>query len=291
MREVRAKGLEAQALATMLLQRARLADPLAGVWEAADVQWWWRKLRQSDEVEKLFWIDEDGPVTGVLLTGGGDEPWQCDLLVVPHSGAPDPGTVWQRALEHAAQHATGGFEIPVSDDDAILRGLAVSSGLVPGGQDCTAWMDASARPAVSSPPGGFVLADCSLRPHTPHPMRQRNGADVAQRLAECTLYDPALDLAIEAADGRLAAYSLYWFDPVTKVGLVEPVRVEDEFQRQGLARVMLAAGIERLARKGAQRIKVSYQTEAAAALYQGIGFQQTSTTTWHRAPSGNSQLD
>ncbi len=67
-------------------------------------------------------------------------------------------------------------------------------------------------------------------------MRHRNGDGVTQRLEECPLYDPALDLAVETADGRVAAYSMYWFDPTTKVGLVEPVRVEDEFQRQGLAR-------------------------------------------------------
>ncbi len=36
--EVCASGLEYLALATQLLQRARLADPEAGVWEAADLQ-------------------------------------------------------------------------------------------------------------------------------------------------------------------------------------------------------------------------------------------------------------
>jgi hypothetical protein len=49
-------------LATQLLQRARCADPRAGLWEAADVQWWWRTPRRSDDVEKLFWIDDEGPV-------------------------------------------------------------------------------------------------------------------------------------------------------------------------------------------------------------------------------------
>jgi len=94
---------------------------------------------------------------------------------------------------------------------------------------------------------------------------------------------PGLDLAVETADGRVAGYSLYWFDPTTEVGLVEPVRVEDEFQRQGLARAMLSAGIDRLVTRGAQRVKISYQTEAAAALYQGVGFRRTSTATWYRA--------
>src|SRR5581483_8969636 len=49
---------------------------------------------------------------------------------------------------------------------------------------------------------------------------------------QCPLYDPELDLAVETADARVAGYSLYWFDPVTKTGLVEPVRVEDDYQRR-----------------------------------------------------------
>jgi ribosomal protein S18 acetylase RimI-like enzyme len=111
-------------------------------------------------------------------------------------------------------------------------------------------------------------------------MRHRNGDSVAQRLDQCPLYGPALDLAVETADGMVAGYSLYWFDPVTKVGLVEPVRVDDKFQRRGLARAMLSAGIDRLVTRGAQRVKISYETDAAGALYHGVGFRRTSTSTW-----------
>ncbi len=113
-------------------------------------------------------------------------------------------------------------------------------------------------------------------------MRHRNGDAVEERLGQCPLYDPELDLAVEVVDGRIAGYSLYWLDPVTKVGLVEPVRVEDEYQRRGLGRAMLTAGVDRLAVKGAERVKISYRTEAAAALYQDVGFQPTSTATWYR---------
>ena len=70
----------------------------------------------------------------------------------------------------------------------------------------------------------------------PHPMRQRNGEEVEARLRQCSLYDAALDLAVEAPDGQTAGYALFWFDPVTTVGLVEPMRVEDAFQRRGIAR-------------------------------------------------------
>ncbi len=86
---------------------------------------------------------------------------------------------------------------------------------------------------------------------------------------------------LETADGQTAGYSLYRFDPVTKVGLVEPVRVEDEYARLGLARAMLTAGIDRLAQRGAQRIKIGYGSEEASARYQGVGFRPTSADTWY----------
>lgn len=285
-REVRAAGLEALTLTTALLQRARRADPLAGLWEAADPQWWWRQPRRSDEVDELFWVDDEGPVAGVLLTSWTDDDWQSDPVSVPHTTGPEPDVVWQRALELGAEHSPSGFDVPVTDDDRTFTDLAARSGLTAGDRDSTAWMDANDRPAVSAPADGFVLVDRTQRRDAPHPLRHRNGERVAQRLEQCSLYDPALDLAVETTDGRDAGQSVYWFDPTTKVGLVEPVRVEDEFQRRGLARAMLCAGIDRLVARGAQRVKVSYETEAAGALYEGVGFRTMSTATWYRASSG-----
>ncbi|TVR68648.1 MAG: hypothetical protein EA415_16160, partial [Sphaerobacteraceae bacterium] len=234
-REIRVAGHEALLLATKLLQRARRANPHAGLWEAADLQWWWRKPRQSDEVEKLFWVDADGPVAGVLLTSWTDDDWQCDPVIVPHTSVIEPGAVWERAMEHAAAHSVNGFEVPVRDDDRVFTELAQRSGLTAGDRDSTAWMAAADRPEVMTLPGGFVLSDRTQRQDDPHPMSHRNGESVAQRLAECSLYDPALDLAVKTTDGTVAGYSLYWYDPTTNVGLVEPVRVEDAFQRRGLA--------------------------------------------------------
>src|ERR1700682_712517 len=76
-REQKARGLHYLALATELLQRARLAHPTAGLWEAADLQWWWRTPRPSDNVEQSFWLDGDGPVAALLFTDWG-RAWACD---------------------------------------------------------------------------------------------------------------------------------------------------------------------------------------------------------------------
>lgn len=281
LREIRASGRDALLLATELLQRARRADPQAGIWEAADVQWWWREPRRSQQVEQLFWADSEGVVGAVLLTSWEDDAWQCDPVILPGLAGLQPDLVWARALEEIAAHAVGGFEIPVRDDDLVFTEFAEASGLAAGEPSSIAWMDAVDRPELRSLPEGFSLVDRTQRSGTPHPMRNRNGEAVEERLSQCPLYDPELDLAVEAVDGQAAAYSLYWFDPVTEVGLVEPVRVEDQYQRRGLARAMLTAGIDRLAARGAQRVKIGYGTEAAGALYQGIGFQQTSTDTWY----------
>lgn len=285
LKEVRATGFDALTLATSLLQRARLADPLAGVWEAADVQWWWRRPQRSDDVEQVFWLDNDGPVAGNLLTSSADDSWQCDPIVVPVVSGLKPDVVWSRALQHAAEHATIGFTVPVSDHGVFVE-VARASGLSPDYRDSTGWMDASERPAVSALPDGFFLSDRTQRLDAPHHLRDRSGDSVRQRLEQCSLYDAGLDLVVMTAEGRVAGYSLYWFDPTTKVGLVEPVRVENKFQRRGLASAMLTAGIELLAARGAERVKISYGSEAAAGTYQGVGFQPTSTATWYRQSAG-----
>jgi GNAT superfamily N-acetyltransferase len=284
-REVRASGLEYLALVTELLQRARVADAEAGLWEAADLQWWWRTPRRSDAVGQVFWIDDEGPVAGVVLTDWG-RAWGCDPIVVPGASTVALPTVWARALEAINALGLKAVEVLVRDDDLELQGLLAGAGFAPDeSRSGVTWMNAADRPEVTVLPEGFALVDRARATTRLHPMRKRSGDGVEARLRQCSLYDPALDLAVEAADGPVAGYSLYWFDPVTKVGLLEPMRVEGAYQRRGVARAMLTAGLDRLAQQGARRLKVGYATDIARSLYTGVGFEVTSTTrsyTWRR---------
>jgi GNAT superfamily N-acetyltransferase len=283
--EVPASGLEYLALATELLQRARLADAEAGVWEAADLQWWWRTPRRSDAVDQRFWIDDEGPVAGVVLTDWG-RAWGCDLIEVPGVSTVPLPTLWARAVEAINALGLEAVEVLARDDDFELLGLLAGAGFVAeDDRSGITWMNAQDRPDVAAPPEGFVLVDRSQETSRPHPMRRRSGEGVEARLRQCSLYEPALDLAVEAADGLPAGYALFWFDPVTEVGLVEPMRVEDAYQRRGLARAMLTAGLDRLAKRGARRLKVGYGTDVARGLYVGAGFRVTSTSrsySWRR---------
>jgi ribosomal protein S18 acetylase RimI-like enzyme len=274
-REVRVSGPQYLAFATDLLHRARLADADAGLWEAADLQWWWRRPRVTDDVDQLFWVDDAGPVAAVVLTDWG-RSWGCDCVLVPGPPAVPLAAVWGRALEAVELLRPPEVETLVRDDDTALRRLVTASGFaVTDERSGICWMDAGSRPPVAALPYGFAIVDRAEATDLPHPMRHRNGTAVQTRLLDCSLYDPALDLAVRDPDGRTAGYALFWFDPLTRVGLVEPMRVEDGFQRRGLARAMLTEGLERLARRGAGRLKVGYTTGPARALYEGAGFRTT----------------
>jgi ribosomal protein S18 acetylase RimI-like enzyme len=278
-RELRADGLAAVELASTLLRRVRLADPDAGMWEPADVQWWWRMPRRSDTFEQLFLVDGESPVAAVLATEFRGT-WQCDVIRMPDVPL---DAVWPRALETVRALGPEPVEVPVRDDDHELVGCVVGAGLVPGDRDATAWMAAEERAPVAAPLDGFVLVDRRSTNDKPHPMRGRNGEGVEERLNQVSLYDPELDLAVETADGEVAGYALFWLDPSTRVGLLEPMRVEDRFQRRGLGLSLTTMGLDRLANRGACRLKVSYSSEIAGALYRGAGFRTTETSTWYRA--------
>lgn len=282
--EIEASGLEYLALATDLLQRARLTDPEAGEWEAADLQWWWRTPRPSDELRQHFWLDDECPVAAVVLTDWG-RTWECVPIVVPGLSSIPLAVVWEQALRTIESSGLEAVELLARDDDVELLSLLARSGFArEEDRYGVTWMNARHRPPLAAVPDGYALVDRE-RADGPHPMRKRNGEGVEARLRQCSLYDPGLDLAIEASDGRVAGYALFWFDPVTAVGLVEPMRVEDEFQRRGLARALLTEGLDRLAKRGARRLKVAYGTEAARRLYTSAGFRVTSTSSsysWRR---------
>ena len=168
--EVRAKGLEYLHLATELLQRARLADAAAGLWEAADLQWWWRTPRRSDAIDQLFWIDDEGPVAGVVLTDWG-HAWGFDLIVVPGVTTVPLSTLWGSAVEAIDALGLEAVEVLVRDADAELLGLLAGAGFVTGEERSgITWMDAEHRADVAPLPEGFVLLDRAVETTGPHPM-------------------------------------------------------------------------------------------------------------------------
>jgi GNAT superfamily N-acetyltransferase len=266
-----ASGMEYLRLVTELLQRIRLASPDGGVWEAADLQWAWRHDQHPDPATATFWSDDsDRIVAGSVITNRGG----CDLLVGREDEELLP-MMWAATLETLDRLAPSAVEMSVRDDDAMMLGLVTAAGFVRGDEMAVSCLlDATDRPRVSELASGYRLLSRADRPDVPHHMIKRNGEHVAERLLECSLYDPALDLFVESPDGSVAAYGLFWPDPVTGVGLVEPMRTEDEHQGLGLARHVLTAGVERLAAAGCAHMKITYMDDNAVSkhVYLSSGF-------------------
>ena len=207
-------GLPYLRLATTLLQRMRLATPAGpaggippagGIWEAADIQWWWRQERTTDRDGHLFWLDEDSePLAGVIRTDFGHS-LQCDVLILPDDPAFER-TVWQAAIAWTS---------------AAVAAELSAAGFGPDGQPgvVSCWLEASRRPAVPALIPGYRLRSRADAPDRPHPLAARNGAQVEQRLRQCSLYRPELDLMVEAPGGQIAGYGLFWANPVTGTAL------------------------------------------------------------------------
>jgi ribosomal protein S18 acetylase RimI-like enzyme len=197
---------------------------------------------------------------------------------------PDATPDWARhVLECGLAHASDlGFkevEVVVDRTDEVARELLVRHGFVVKSSEkldvVLAWLPSAARPTVGTLPKGYRLYTRAETRHRAHHMIRRNGNELATRLAQASLYSEDLDLLLLDDRGEVAAYGLFWFDAATSTGLVEPMRTEDSHQRCGLARHILATGIERLAAAGARNIKVCFKPANAAAreLYLGAGFR------------------
>lgn len=277
-----ASGLDSVELVTRLLRRAPLDDPVAGLWEAADLQWWWRSERSSDAIDQSFWVDEAGePVAAVIFTDWG-RMWACDLIVVPSMANELVPTMWAHALGRSRDLSIGDVEIAVRDDDLRLISLVTDSGFpATGARGAANWMDVADRSAVTQTPHGYRLCDRTESGDRPHHFVPRAGSSVVQRLAQTSLYRQDLDVFVEASDGVVASYGLFWFDPITKVGFVEPMRTESAHRGRGLATHVLLNELERLAALGGTRVKVNHEigNKHAESLYRGAGSTTESTST------------
>jgi predicted N-acetyltransferase YhbS len=291
MRQESLTGLERLTAVTALLHRIRLKEPRGGVWEAADMQWWWRRPRASDEVALPVWFDDaDQPLAAAVLTEW-PHAWWLDIIRLPGLTLTLDelaGPAWAH-LER--REGSPVIESMVPADDVELGAWFEGRGFAVAGESWSGWQVAADRPALAALPTGYQLVDRAVRgvdTAPEHPMVARNGPDVEARLRQTSLYDPRLDLAVLAADGSVAGYALFWHDPVTGIGLVEPVRVEDEHAGRGIGYAMISSGLDRLARAGATTLKIGWESERAGELYTRLGFANEETlTTYRLTPPGH----
>ena len=276
--EVRRSDLDYLTTITELLDRIRLSHPTFGLVDAADVLWWWQEARSTDDPGQLFWLDGDArPVAAAIATQFGDVT-RLDPLVMPDAPPEQIAHVMTRGCEHAAANGFGQAMVEVDRADPVLRSILDQQGFVvaeDGLVEC--WMAADGRPPIAALADGYRRSDRNESADRPHHMvnESRGHRDPTARLRQTPLYRPGLDVVVYDPDDNVAGYGLFWYNPTTQVGVLEPMRTEDDHQGRGIARHIITIGLDRLAHLGATRLKVAFEPDNPAAknLYLGCGFQ------------------
>ena len=111
MREQHRVGIDYLEAATALLRRVRSAHPTKGLFEAADLQWWWRTPRSTDNLRQLFWFDDLGhPEAAVIVTDwsdGSSHETTLTPIVMPDVTPDQVAHIIDRGLAHAAESGIG----------------------------------------------------------------------------------------------------------------------------------------------------------------------------------------
>lgn len=281
---------------TTLQQRVRSAHPTKGLYEAAEIQFWWATPRCTDELGQLFWFDEFGrPEAAVIVTDFGDgsslvfEEPTLVVAVMPDATPEWVAHVVKRGLAHVNECGIGAVELEVDRVDDVLREVLFGHGFTVKAEGAVVetWLDADARPEISALPETYRLLSRHDTMHRPHHMTRPTRPDVEHRLNQTSLYRSDLDLLILDSEDNLAANALFWYDPETATGVVEPMRTQDDHQRRGLARHILTAGVDLLAKAGAERIKIGYEPDnpASSHLYLSVGFEPVKQTDLFSGPT------
>ncbi len=282
MREEHRVGLGCLEAMTALLQRIESAHPTKGLYQAAEVQFWWSAPRPTDDLRQLFWFDDLGrPAAAVTVTDFGDgsslvyEAPTLAVIVMPDAAPEWVAHVVERGLAHVAGHGIRNIELEIDRADEVMRNVFLGHGFtIRGDAVVECWLDADSRPEISPLHADYRLFGRNELMERPHHLARPGRADVEERLQQTSLYRPDLDLVVLDRNDDPAAYGLFWYDPATATGVVEPMRTLDDHQRRGLARHILTTGIDLLAREGAERISIGYEPDnpASGTLYRSVGF-------------------
>ena len=262
-----------------------------GAWQPGDLAWglFLMSIRFDLTANVRYWQAADGRLKGLAWFN----PSDCFLLM---QAAPGEDYLAVRANMLAwgrARYAETARGWPVGEcpplntsvfetDESDQRWLE-SQGLTCRGRSMVLFR----QPLAGGGPAPQVPEGCTVRALAgDHEIGQRAAAhreafhpsrltdEHYHRLRRLPEYAPDLDLVAVAADGTVAAFCQCWPDPVNKVGLFEPVGTRPAFQRQGLAKAVLAEGLRRLQALGMERAFVcsNYTNLAAQKLYLALGF-------------------
>jgi len=97
-------------------------------------------------------------------------------------------------------------------------------------------------------------------------------------------YPTGCDWAVIAPDGCVAAFCIVWSDAVSRIGQIEPVGTHPDFQRKGLGRAVMSAGMRHLQSLGMRSVRICVLADNPTAfkLYESVGFRTVNKLLLHQ---------
>jgi ribosomal protein S18 acetylase RimI-like enzyme len=273
------------------------ASGAPGCWHAGDLAWglFLMSIRFDLAANVRLWLDEQGWLAGFAWFN----PSDCFLLMQYQSGenqrpVSEAMLAWGRTRHAETVNGLGADSGGAKSAPPPLITSAFETDV-----DRLAWLEGQGlrrgqrsmvlfrQPLARDLPAPRLPEDFTVRPiageaevaqrasahrEAFHPSRVTD--EHYRRLRLMPEYTPELDLVAVRADGTVGSFCLCWLDPVNKTGLFEPVGTRPAFQRQGLAKGVLAEGLRRMRSMGMERAIVcaNYSNAAAQKLYLTMGF-------------------
>lgn len=274
-------GRDYLGMATAFLIACRRADPCGGLWDAADIQWWWREDDFQTPDHQRFFETADGAPRAMLLLSPSYHTFDYELA--PGEEDSDlgrrviaTGLAWLERLQRdPTVTSRPGFFL--DGRHHALRRLAEAHGYRgstdPFVKTCMT-LPSALEPATL--PGRYAVRPIQHEDivHGHQPVLTTRHSDI-ERLDQASLYNPRHHLVVADEDNHAVAECIYWIEPTTRIGLIEPVVTHRAHRHRGLAKAMLTHALQDMADLGTTIAKVAHSSSnlPAANLYHSLGFR------------------
>ena len=244
-------------------------------------------VAMEDWEKRVSIWESDGEMIGVVTTEGNGSNWFFQLKQKDISKS-----LLEKMFDHVEQN------FPINDEGELLYEVQLR---IPGGDELregmaqergyeksTKWhevisiLDIDKRPNPGLP-DGFIIKDGDQVTDqekgiahakafdylgTLYDKRSPVGYEIMRNMPD---YRSDLDLYVVSEEtGEIVSFCTIWYDRENRIGILEPVGTHPEFRRRGLARAVIAEGIDRIASEGAKEAHVGSSQE----FYKAIGFEE-----------------
>ncbi len=268
--------------------------PLYTLWHPGDVVW---ELKpEYDRPHRVRLWRRGADVVAATMRPAPDQLW-CELLPEAEGLLSE---IVSRAEGSAGRAGQKQLSVKAFGNDAARTRTLSQLGYGRGAEEgvCFGIDLSKPLPATSNPDGFHVIdstgIDAALRAKAHRDAwddlseiglpdaRSAFSTEMYAGLSKAPIYDPHLDILVEAPDGTLVANCICWVDEASGIATFEPVGTHARYRRQGLTRLAMHEALRRAQACGMKwaRVSTAHFNTPAIAAYTRSGFTLCDRAAW-----------